>query len=466
MSIPHEPSEPQLLCRCGESLSLAGATPGRVGRCPSCGRRFQVESDPFPDHEPGPVEDQERVKPGSTFSPADPTTAQNDSGDSQIRSDAGYDLGPELEVQRTKPSAHKSFPTSPEPEREARSPASGTHEKPKRDRDAWRSDAPRKKPTAAVETEAVASGAVGRGGILPLPRERESTLLGSLRYPLWDMLGIACPLLIAPIMSVLSLIVLGAMPMVNRGGEMLVIGPITFGFAIIFALGLGFVLQIFEAVIVASAQGEVHHPRWPDLELAAALRTLVRWGLAWGPPLALIWYGLKALNVGGAESLMGQLFLAGIYALSGAFALVSMLAMVMHEDIGAALPQTVLPAMFRLGTGLLGPLGLLVLTVVLSVLGYAMLFRMGLTLGLVPLLLATWLAWVLLLFASLVVMRALGNAYQSRIQQVGWFYREPKRETVATEPPPPIEASSTVPVVPRGPASEPIPVEDDGMGDW
>jgi hypothetical protein len=46
---------PVVVCACGKRLSAAGATPGRVGRCPACGARFQVPA-PAPAATPPPVE--------------------------------------------------------------------------------------------------------------------------------------------------------------------------------------------------------------------------------------------------------------------------------------------------------------------------------------------------------------------------------------------------------------------------
>lgn len=454
MPMPGNHPETQIQCKCGEILDLTGAKPGRIGRCPSCGRRFQVGQ--TESHEP------------------EPQSRSAHSAESESDSDgAGYDLGPEQVVQRSKSPGFTGLPSAPESSSEAEGRPSGRTEKGTRDRDAWRADAPRKKPKLADAEQApseAAPTAMPHAGLLPVPQEMESSAWGSLAYPLWDMPGITCLLLIAPIMAVLSLIVLGAMPLVNQGGEMLVVGPITFGFAIVFALGLGFLFEVFEAVLVSSAQGEIYHPRWPDLEFGAAVRTLVRWGIAWVPPLALVWYVLRGSDlIGSGETLAGRLMLAGLCSVVGGISLVSLLAMALHDDIGAALPQTVLPAIFRMGTRLLGPVGYLALTVILAVLAHALLAWLGLTRGILPLLLAAWLSWILLLYAGLVLMRALGCAFFSRRKEIGWFYREPKRVEVATEPPPLVEPSENVApttTLPRGTDPEPIPVEDDGLGDW
>jgi hypothetical protein len=375
----------------------------------------------------------------------------------------GYDLGPEQETRPLAPAP--AFSTEP-PVRELPD-RPGSAKAPRRDRDAWRSDAPRKKKPAANNPGRDTVEPVGRGGIFPLPKHPEETVLGSLRYPLWDALGIACLLLLAPVMAAISLIVFAALPLVFKGGQMLLLGPITFPFLIVFTVALGFVFEVCEAVLVASAHAEIHHPPWPEFALGGVFHALLRWAVAWGPPLLLVWFLTRSLIEPLGGTLLGRMILGGIYATSGIVALVSLLATTLHDDLWAASPFMVLPAVARLGSRLLGPLGLLIATVVLTVAGYAFLRFIGEKLGIVPLMAATWVAWMGLLYAGMVVMRATGWAYQQRAKRIGWFYREPKREEVVTEPPPPVEALATrdSTEAPR-PSAEPIPVEDDGLGDW
>ena len=462
-----DPSGSELTCRCGQVLDLAGATPGRVGQCPKCGRRFQVSEhaggvagSALGTPRPGldPKLHAKSKSPKTTDLNEESSSGEGDSG-------SGYDLGPRHEVHRPKPAlGFDSSEQQPEPS----SGSSQSEGRARRDRDSWRSDAPRKKrePASDSEAEKVPAGPVGRGGLLPLPVEPESTVQGSLGYPIWDALGIACLVLIAPVMAVLSLIVFGAMPLVSQGGEMLVVGPITFGFGFIFALVTGYLLLLFEGMLVSSAQGDVCHPRWPDLDLLGAVVALLRWALAWGPPLLLVWFLTRSLHADAAENLGVRVVLGVLFALSGGLALVSVLAMAMHQDLGAALPQTVLPAAIRLGTGLLAPVLLLVALVTYTILGHAFLSWIGMSQGILILLLTTWVFWLLFLYMAMVVIRLVGQAYHGKFKEIGWFYREPKKVEVANSPPPKVDGPQPDARTTTVPNSEPIPVEDDGLGDW
>src|SRR5262249_54201097 len=85
-------------------------------------------------------------------------------------------------------------------------------------------------------------------------------------------------------LTVLSLIVFGVLPMALWGKDesMLALAPITLGFIVVFAFALGYVMAALGNVLVASARGEIHHPRWPDIDFGEILGSLARWGLAIG----------------------------------------------------------------------------------------------------------------------------------------------------------------------------------------
>ena len=118
---------------------------------------------------------------------------------------------------------------------------------------------------------------VGRGGLIGLPLKAERGLLGSLFYPFWDGLGLACLVLMPPVLGIPALVVFGLIPMVAGGGIMLLFGGIAFAFIVVFAAALGYFLRTLEEIIVSSAQGNTHHPRWPDVEFSSVVGALVRW---------------------------------------------------------------------------------------------------------------------------------------------------------------------------------------------
>lgn len=382
-----------ITCRCGRRLNVRGARPGRMGKCPACGSTFRVPEGGLPTP----------PKPG-TRTLAKPKARPDDEDKGP---GGGYDLGPTLTDAEQTPSVRRKAPPPANPER------FGDPRKPR-------------KPVEAV----------GRGGILPLPKETEATPLGSLLYPVWDGYGLAWLVVLPPVLTVASLMVFGLIPVVMRGGNMALFGPAAFGSTVALLIFGAYALLVFQSVLVASAKGNVHHPGWPDFELGDLATALVRWAVALGVGVGPCLYASLAflgdVPEGGPEPawLMGA---AAIASAGGIYSLVALVAVCLFEDLMAVSPLVVLPAVFRLGLAYVAPLVFwfgFVEGVVLSVRG---LYRVE---GFWVLLMMTWVVWVGGLYGSVVQMRMLGRAYKRRAREIGWFPEVRKRKGPPREPAP------------------------------
>lgn len=386
-----------MVCRCGKTLKLPGAVPGRVGRCPSCGATFRVPgAAPAPAAPNRPPADPASERPTNLDRPP--------SGRPGPRPEAGgYAIDPDHD-----PAFH--------PARAGVEPPSN----PGRLGD----------PT----TRRQALDPVGRGGIFPLPRRPESSPFGSLLYPFWDGAGLAWLVLLPPALAATSLAVFALIPIVLKGGVLALFGPIAFAMIVVFGFVLGYALAILGAVLTASAQGDVHHPRWPDIELGTIVVAVVRFAAAGGLGVGLM--AFPALSYWRSQATPGpleRLVFAEILAAGGLYSLMALVSVWLHEDVLGVKPTMVLGAAFRVGLAYLAPLAAFAATMGLGALIVAGLYRLK---AFGPLFLATWAAWVFALYAGLVVMRLLGRAYHRRARRVGWFPESRRRKEEPLGPPP------------------------------
>ncbi len=276
---------------------------------------------------------------------------------------------------------------------------------------------------------------VGRGGLVRLPDRPERGFLGSLRYPLWDGVGLFVlavgPLVLGP----LSLAILGLLVVLSRGG--LFVGGTLSLLSITFGGILGFVLLFLGNVMTTSAQGEVIHPRWPEWDPhELALGGIVRWAwvvgtglLLLGWPIGMYWSRVASrpmppggvTNLDKLHPLDGLIFGAGLTP-PLVYALLALLAWLLFEDWRAANPWTVLRAAWTLGGRLIGPVLLTGFAAVVTCTA-----AIALYLRAIPgvMIVGGWLLWVLDLYVAMVVLRALGVAYNRRASVLGWF---PERE--------------------------------------
>jgi len=200
-----------------------------------------------------------------------------------------------------------------------------------------------------------------------------------------------------------------------RIGALLILIPASLGLACV----LGYTLLYLGRVAASSAMGEVHHPRWPDWEFSSVFFGLGRWA----------WAGLVGVAVGGFPAaaywvycgdvdLFDALILAELSALGSAYALMALLASILHDDALAANPVTVFAAIWRVGWGYATPCllagGAVVVATTLGLAafevkdGYLAAFLF-------------WLFWVTALYEAMVVLRVLGLFYHAHARELGWF---------------------------------------------
>lgn len=405
-SVPGRSNDvPTVVCRCGRQLKLPGAVPGRVGKCPSCGATFRV----------GGAEIGETAQPSrqgelaaSRARARKPLKTDDGHSDEPL---GGYGLTPETEKDETR------F-----------------------------DDAPRRDDRSRTKAVVVPkAGPIGRGGIIGMPKSPESSVLGSLKYPFWDGFGIAL-MLICPIpLAILSLVVLGVLPMALWGPDksMLALAPITLGFIVVFLVAIGFVLSGLSEIMVTSSRGDVEHPRWPDFDFGVILAALVRWGAAIAFGVAITWWPAQAyMSTRGELGWVDRLVVAEILSLGGALTMTALLSIYLHESIIGVDPRLVLPATLRLGPRLVGPMILLSTFTAIAVFCVWGVYESN-RFGFPALLGMTCLAWWYGIYAGIVMARVTGRAYKRRAKIVGWFETKRKRvelpvEVVQTEPVPEI----------------------------
>lgn len=396
-----EDAAPVFVCRCGRRLNLRGAQPGRVGKCPSCASTFRVPPAGLPTSAPQPRKTLARPKPRAR------SDDEDDDGPP-----GGYDLSPASETDEPRSSLVKPPPPPPANPERLGDP---------------------KKPRTPIE-------AVGRGGIMPLPKAEESSPFRSLLYPLWDGYGLAWLVMLPPVLTVASLVVFGLIPIVMMGGVMALFGPVAFATIGAFVIFVAYTLLVLQSALLASAQGNVHHPGWPDVDLGSMIVTVFRWAIALGVGIGPSLYAanlyLGEVSEEGPD-LIRLIAATAIASLGGLYSLTALLAVCMHEDARAANPLIVLPALFHLGLAYLAPVLFWFALIEGVTLGVRALYRMP---GFGPLLVATWGLWVAGLYASVVLMRLLGRAYHLRARRIGWFPDTRRRKE------PPLDQAPRVPI--------------------
>jgi hypothetical protein len=181
----------------------------------------------------------------------------------------------------------------------------------------------------------------------------------------------------------------------------------------------GYTLLFLGRVLAASALGEAHHPRWPDWDVTAIFHGLARWllagvlgGVVGGGPALAYW-----LHCGPVEPADAAI-IAGLLTLGAGYGLMALLASILHEDVRAANPLTVLRAIVTLGPGYIRPClvcgGAILLTG--SILyGASRVDNPLLARGII------YVFWLVALYATMVVFRVLGLFYGQHARALGWF---------------------------------------------
>ena len=258
-------------------------------------------------------------------------------------------------------------------------------------------------------------------GLIRAPSRPETGIGESLLYPLWGATGVASLVILPPILWFTSMPLLSSVMAIGTNqstagfGLFFLLIPSAIGFGGVF----GYTLLYLGRVAASSAVGEVHPPRWPDWELSGLVFGLGRWA----------WAGLVGFAVGGFPAtaywvycgdvdLFDALILAELLALGAVYALMALLASILHEDALAANPFTVALAIRRSGWGYARPCLLAGFAAVAAVTLAAATFEVE-SAFLAAFLF--WVFWVVALYEAMVVLRVLGLFYHKHARALGWF---------------------------------------------
>lgn len=350
-----------LVCACGMRLKAAGAVPGRVGKCPACGGLLRVPE-------------------------AGPAGAGSGSGSSSATGQDGYAVGA--------PSASRRPSTF--------SVSRGRGQAPKADagRPPW--------------------------GLVRALTQPESTIGESLLYPLRGDSSLVLLLVMPPFFWFGSIPLLTWVLAGGPGGlgtHMLALLSLLPTTLVLLTVG-GYTLLYLGRVLVTSALGDVHVPRWPEWDLFEMIRGLGRW--LWALLTGAILGGLPAVAYWmycGTIDPVDAIVLVELVAVGAVYAQVALLASILHDDPLGANPITVGLAIWRTGWGCVPPSLLIGTFVTVAAAGLVGVLEIESP----PLAaLAYWLYWVFLLYGALVILRVLGLFYHRHARLLGWFREHPR----------------------------------------
>ncbi len=359
-----------LVCDCGMRLKAPGAIPGRVGRCPKCGGQLRVPDLP----PPAPVE----------------------------RASVNDEAGPGYRLQAP---AEPSLRTQP---REQSSRPEGY----------------------LVKRQPLSVG----GGLLAEVHDAETSLVGSLLYPLRS----ADSLAVIGMLSLVWWIMLSVVPeycltlygdaeqmgasLLGRFIVFLSILPVAF----LFPFSLLYCVQYLGRVLVASAMGETRPPRTPDRNFDGFFTGMSPWfiWLVLGVGVGLLPAAIYALESTSTGREFVLTFL-GLGALGAPYMIMGLMMTFVHDHPFAATPWGVAAAMFRLGGSFVllclfvgSALLLLVPIVYVLLLVRARLFWIYLVLCVG--------GWAALHWIAIAIMRAIGNYYHRHKDVLRWNREHPR----------------------------------------
>ncbi len=189
----------------------------------------------------------------------------------------------------------------------------------------------------------------------------DPTLWECLRYPLTDGPGLGLLFFFPPMLWALSLpifdIIAVLQPMTKgdwRLGLMVVpvMIPVVFSFLMIF----GYAIVFLGHVLVASSLGENDHPTWPEWHPADIAEGFLRWiwamvvGLLVGAgPIVIYWFNCGQLDA------FDCLVFSFMIMLAAGFGQMALAAALLHVNIIAANPITVVAGIIRIGWAYLWP---------------------------------------------------------------------------------------------------------------
>jgi hypothetical protein len=260
------------------------------------------------------------------------------------------------------------------------------------------------------------------------------TLRECLLYPLKDGPGLGLLVLFPPVLWLLSLpifdIIAVLQPLTKSDWALgLLIVPVMVPLVFSFSMVFGYALLFLGYVLVSSALGENDHPRWPEWHPADIAEGIFRWfwasllGLVIAAgPFALFWW----LERGNLEWFHWVVF-SSLVVIGAGYAQMALAASLLHENILAANPVTVIVGIFKIGWVYLQPSVIAGLTLALTVFGvWGLLYKM-------PRMwmeaVALWAYWFLMLYFAMVALRMLGLTYHAHALDLFWFRRRPRWAT-------------------------------------
>jgi hypothetical protein len=373
----HPMSVSILVCGCGMKIRALGATPGRVGRCPSCGGELRVP-DFVPQQEPT------RSQSADDAGPAD-----------------AYSLNPVRErvVRKKKGRSQPSDVTPP------------------------RVGFVKKKSSLPMA-----------GGILPTLVKPETSSFVSILYPLRSADTLAVIASLTVILWLFTILVpeycIGLMgdaddmgtPTLGKLIALISILPVAF----LLPFAMIYWLQYLGRVVVSSAMGETIPPRTPDRNFDGFFNGLSPWiiwlflGVAVGMLPAAI-YRLMSVttNVGSFVGVLSLVFICLPYPL------MALLMTFLHDDALAAKPLGVITALLQLGSTFLLQSIFVGFVVAIGAGAFVLAFMLRSD-HFVLYLLASVACWTIVIWISIVVMRVLGNQYHRHRQVLRWNRERPR----------------------------------------
>ncbi len=250
-----------------------------------------------------------------------------------------------------------------------------------------------------------------------------------LIYPLSDGPGWGLLVFFPPILWLLSLPIfdlIAVLQPLTKGhwalGLMIVpvMIPVIFSFSMIF----GYALLFLGHVLVSSALGENDHPTWPEWHPADISEGIFRWfwaacfgAVVGGGPVVLFWlYRGRIVWYDG-------IIVALLVLIGAGYSLMALAASLLHENLLAANPVTVLTGIARIGWSFLVPCTMAGITLAFAVIGvWGLLYKM-------PQIwmeaVALWAYWAVGLYLATVTMRMMGLTYHAHALELVWFRRRP-----------------------------------------
>ena len=254
-----------------------------------------------------------------------------------------------------------------------------------------------------------------------------------LLYPLADGPGLGLLVFFPPILWLLSLPIfdiIAVLQPLTKGDWKLglmvvpVMVPVLFSFSMVF----GYALVFLGHVLVSSALGENDHPRWPEWHPADIAEGICRWfwaglvgaAIAAGP-FVFFWLQSETLEW------FHWVIFASLVVVGAGYAQMALAASLLHENILAANPVTVVVGVLRIGWPYLRPCILASIALSVTVLGvWGLLYKM-------PQMwmeaLALWAYWFLVLYLAMVTFRMIGLTYHAHALDLVWFRRRPSWAT-------------------------------------